>query len=89
MLSPRAAAGFLVLATTAPPAGDILDMRLSIAVADLQQTTRAYRDVLGFTVEGETPFAGDAPTRALTGLTKADVINTLPLDKLKKDRRCG
>jgi catechol 2,3-dioxygenase-like lactoylglutathione lyase family enzyme len=52
---------------------NIIDMRLSIAVADLQQTTRAYRDVLGFTVEGETPFAADAATRALTGLTKADV----------------
>ena len=48
-------------------------MRLSIAVADLEQTTRVYRDVLGFNVAGEAPFSGDAGTRALTGLTNADV----------------
>jgi catechol 2,3-dioxygenase-like lactoylglutathione lyase family enzyme len=52
---------------------NIFDLRLSIAVADLQKTIRVYRDVLGFTVEGETPFAADAPTRALTGLAKAEV----------------
>jgi hypothetical protein len=60
-----------------PPADaaviNIVDMRLSIAAADLAHTTHVYRDVLGFTVEGETSFAADAPTRALTGLTKADV----------------
>jgi predicted enzyme related to lactoylglutathione lyase len=54
-------------------ASSIVDMRLSIAAADLAHTTHVYRDVLGFTVEGETSFAADAPTRALTGLTKADV----------------
>jgi catechol 2,3-dioxygenase-like lactoylglutathione lyase family enzyme len=52
---------------------NILDLRLSIAVSDLPQTTRVYRDVLGFTVEGEMPFAADASVRALTGLTKAEV----------------
>jgi predicted enzyme related to lactoylglutathione lyase len=54
-------------------ASNIIDMRLSIAAADLGHTTHVYRDVLGFTIEGETPFAADAPTRALTGLTKAEV----------------
>jgi catechol 2,3-dioxygenase-like lactoylglutathione lyase family enzyme len=54
-------------------ASNILEMRLSIAVADLEQATRVYRDVLGFSVAGETPFSGDAGTRALTGLTNADV----------------
>jgi len=53
--------------------GDILDMRLSIAVNDMSQTTRFYRDVLGFSVEGETGFTADQPTRLLTGLTTADV----------------
>jgi catechol 2,3-dioxygenase-like lactoylglutathione lyase family enzyme len=52
---------------------NILELRLSIAVADLPQTTRVYRDVLGFTVEGETPMTADASVRALTGLTKAEV----------------
>ncbi len=52
---------------------NIVDMRLSIAVADMDHTLRAYRDVLGFTVEGQTAFAADAPTRALTGLTTAEV----------------
>jgi hypothetical protein len=42
-------------------------------VNDLQRTTQVYRDVLGFTVEGETGFAADVPTRALTGLSNADV----------------
>lgn len=60
-----------------PPAAsgaeNIVDLRLSIAVSDLARTTQVYRDVLGFKVEGETGFAADASTRALTGLSKADV----------------
>jgi catechol 2,3-dioxygenase-like lactoylglutathione lyase family enzyme len=58
-----------------PPAGttDILDLRLSIAVNDMDQTKKFYRDVLGFTVEGETNFTADAAMRSLTGLTKAEV----------------
>ena len=49
--------------------GDITDLRLSIAVSDLDRTTRLYRDVLGFTVEADT----DAGIRALTGLSTANV----------------
>jgi len=56
-------------ATTA----SVIDMRLSIAVADLERTVRVYRDVLGFTVAGETPFSADAGARSLTGLNKAEV----------------
>lgn len=58
-----------------PPAGttDILDMRLSITVKDMDETVKAYRDVLGFSVEGETKFAAEAATRSLTGLSKAEV----------------
>ena len=37
------------------------------------RTTQVYRDVLGFKVEGETAFAADKPTRALTGLDNAEV----------------
>ena len=48
-------------------------MRLSIAVNDMARTTSVYRDVLGFKVEGETGFSADKATRALTGLSKADV----------------
>ena len=59
--------------TITPPTGDIVDMRLSIAVNDMDQTTRVYRDVLGFTVEGETAFTADAGTQMLTGLPKAQV----------------
>jgi catechol 2,3-dioxygenase-like lactoylglutathione lyase family enzyme len=55
------------------PAGDIIDLRLSIAVSDMTRTLRAYRDVLGFTVERETTFTPDAGLRALTGLSKAQV----------------
>ena len=52
---------------------DILDMRLLITVNDMEATKRAYCDVLGFTVEGETAFTADAPMRTLTGLTAAQV----------------
>ena len=58
-----------------PPAGttDILDMRLSVSVNDMDATTKFYRDTLGFSVEGETKFAADAAMRNLTGLAKAEV----------------
>jgi catechol 2,3-dioxygenase-like lactoylglutathione lyase family enzyme len=56
-----------------PSTGDIIDMRLMITVNNMDETNRAYRDVLGFTVEGETAFAPDAAMRALTGLTSAEV----------------
>lgn len=58
-----------------PPTGtsEILDMRLSITVNDMEETKKAYRDTLGFTVEGETPFTADASMRSLTGLAKAEV----------------
>ena len=48
-------------------------MRLLITVNDMDETKRAYRDVLGFTVEGETAFAADATMRTLTGLAAAQV----------------
>jgi catechol 2,3-dioxygenase-like lactoylglutathione lyase family enzyme len=52
---------------------NVVDMRLSIAVDDLERTSRVYRDVLGFKVEGETPFAADRTVQSLTGLSKARV----------------
>jgi len=57
----------------AAQAGDILDMRLQVTVNDMDETKRAYHDVLGFTIDGETAFSADAPTRALTGLSTAQV----------------
>jgi len=56
-----------------PLTGGILDMRLMITVSDMDETKRAYRDVLGFTFDGETAFAPDASMRALTGLPSAQV----------------
>jgi catechol 2,3-dioxygenase-like lactoylglutathione lyase family enzyme len=61
---------------TAPGTDNITDLQLSIAVNDLARTTQVYRDVLGFKVEGGTNLTADAPTRALTGLSKADVGRT-------------
>jgi len=58
---------------TSTSSSNIVDLRLSIAVADMSRTLAAYRDVMGFTVEGETGFSADTPTRELTGLSKADV----------------
>jgi catechol 2,3-dioxygenase-like lactoylglutathione lyase family enzyme len=54
-------------------ASDILDMRLSITVSDMDETKQVYRNVLGFSVEGEVPFTADAAMRSLTGLSKAEV----------------
>jgi catechol 2,3-dioxygenase-like lactoylglutathione lyase family enzyme len=54
------------------PAGNIVEIRAMIAVADLDETLHVYRDVLGFTVEGETPFSSDKAVRDLTGLPQAD-----------------
>ncbi len=48
-------------------------MRLSLTVNDMDETKRIYRDVLGFTVEGETSFTPDAAMRSLTGLSKAEI----------------
>ena len=61
------------LAGTPTQAGDILDMRISITVNDMDETKKVYCNVLGFTVEGETTFSGDAAIRSLTGLSKAEV----------------
>jgi catechol 2,3-dioxygenase-like lactoylglutathione lyase family enzyme len=60
---------------TTPPAGttDILDLRLSITVKDMDETKKFYHDILGFSVEGETKFTAEAPMRSLTGLAKAEV----------------
>ena len=55
------------------PAGNIVDIRVSIAVNDMERTTQIYRDVFGFKVDGETAFAADTSTRALTGLSQAEV----------------
>src|SRR6185295_9533995 len=41
------------LAGSPAQTGDILDMRLSITVSDMDETKKVYRNVLGFTVEGE------------------------------------
>ena len=66
---------FIELRQLATPAqsGDILDMRLSVTVNDMDETKKVYRDVLGFTVEGETKFTGEPAMRSLTGLSKAKV----------------
>jgi catechol 2,3-dioxygenase-like lactoylglutathione lyase family enzyme len=58
--------------TNAPPTSNIVDIRLSIAVNDMDRTKHIYRNVLGFKLEGETAFAADKPTQALTGLSTAE-----------------
>ena len=59
--------------TTARPTGNIVDIRVSIAVNDMDRTKHVYRDVFGFKLEGETAFAADKPTQVLTGLSNAEV----------------
>jgi catechol 2,3-dioxygenase-like lactoylglutathione lyase family enzyme len=55
------------------PAGNIVDIRVSIAVNDMDRTKQIYRNVLGFKVDGETAFTADKPMQALTGLPQAEV----------------
>ncbi|HVZ20032.1 MAG TPA: VOC family protein [Vicinamibacterales bacterium] len=59
--------------TTAPATSNIIDMRVSIAVNDMARTEHVYRDVLGFTLGGDTPFRKDKAMQALTGLSRAEV----------------
>jgi catechol 2,3-dioxygenase-like lactoylglutathione lyase family enzyme len=54
-------------------AGNIVDLRLSIAVNDLERTSRLYSEVMGFTLDGQTAWSADQATRSLTGLAKAEV----------------
>jgi catechol 2,3-dioxygenase-like lactoylglutathione lyase family enzyme len=56
-------------------AGDspIVDLRLWMAVNDMDRTLAVYRDVLGFKVDGETPFTVDKAAEALTGLPRVEV----------------
>ena len=55
------------------PKHNIVDITAMVTVADLPRTTQVYRDVFGFTVEGEkTAFSPDKPTRALTNLKDAE-----------------
>jgi catechol 2,3-dioxygenase-like lactoylglutathione lyase family enzyme len=60
-------------ATEAPPSSNIVDIRVSIAVNDMDRTKHVYHAVFGFKLEGETTFAADKPTQALTGLSNAEV----------------
>jgi catechol 2,3-dioxygenase-like lactoylglutathione lyase family enzyme len=56
---------------SAPP-HNIVDIRLMLTVADLPRTTEVYRDVFGFTLEGErTAFTADRPTQLLANLKDA------------------
>jgi catechol 2,3-dioxygenase-like lactoylglutathione lyase family enzyme len=58
--------------TAAAATSNIVDIRLSIAVNDMDRTKQIYRDVLGFKLEGETSFVADKPTQAFTALSNAE-----------------
>jgi catechol 2,3-dioxygenase-like lactoylglutathione lyase family enzyme len=61
------------VAPTSQSTSNIVDIRVSIAVNDMDRTRQIYRDVLGFKVDGETTFAADKAMQALTGLSSAEV----------------
>ena len=65
-----------VATTGTSPVSDVLDMRLLITVNDMDETKRAYHDVLGFSVEDETALAAYAPMRALTGFSAPQVLRS-------------
>jgi catechol 2,3-dioxygenase-like lactoylglutathione lyase family enzyme len=54
------------------PAHNIVGITAMVTVADLPRTTQVYRDVFGFSVEGEKKsFLPDTPTRLLANLPQA------------------
>jgi predicted enzyme related to lactoylglutathione lyase len=54
-----------VIPATAPP-HNVIDVSAMVTVADLPRTTQVYRDVFGFTIDGEKKsFPPDKPTRLL------------------------
>jgi catechol 2,3-dioxygenase-like lactoylglutathione lyase family enzyme len=50
------------------PSHNIIDIRVMLTVADLPRTIQVYRDVFGFTVEGESPFRAEPVEAVLTGM---------------------
>ena len=50
------------------PGHNIINIRVMVTVAELSRTIQVYRDVFGFTVEGESPFRAEPVEWALTGL---------------------
>jgi len=62
-----------VSASAPSAASNIVDIRLSIAVNDMDRTKKVYGDVLGFKLEGESGFAPDSAMQALTGLPSLEV----------------
>jgi catechol 2,3-dioxygenase-like lactoylglutathione lyase family enzyme len=63
------------LAATATPgsAANLLEHRISIAVGNLDETMRVYREVLGFSGTSDVTFTADPGARALTGLKGVEV----------------
>jgi catechol 2,3-dioxygenase-like lactoylglutathione lyase family enzyme len=59
--------------TKAAPTSNIVEIRVSIAVNDMDRTKTVYRDVLGFKTEGETAFVKDSAMQALTGMSSLEV----------------
>jgi catechol 2,3-dioxygenase-like lactoylglutathione lyase family enzyme len=60
--------------TTAPPTSNVVGARVIWVINSTEQTTHAYRDVLGgFQVESEPSFTADQSLRSLTGLKNAHV----------------
>ncbi|HEY6510270.1 MAG TPA: VOC family protein, partial [Vicinamibacterales bacterium] len=55
------------------PAHNVIDVSAMVTVADLPRTTQVYRDVFGFTIDGEKKsFLPDKPTRLLANLPQAE-----------------
>jgi catechol 2,3-dioxygenase-like lactoylglutathione lyase family enzyme len=55
------------------PAHNVIDVSAMVTVADLPRTTQVYRDVFGFTIDGEKKsFLPDKPTRLLANLPQGE-----------------
>jgi predicted enzyme related to lactoylglutathione lyase len=67
---------FIELRQPAVPAAadapELMGMRVSIAVADMDRSLAIYRDLFAFAVERDEKLGGDAALRALTGLGRAE-----------------
>jgi catechol 2,3-dioxygenase-like lactoylglutathione lyase family enzyme len=60
-----------------PIAGNVLSMQIALSVRAMDETVRAYRDVLGFEVASRADFAADTAVQGLTDLAGAQTRRTV------------
>jgi catechol 2,3-dioxygenase-like lactoylglutathione lyase family enzyme len=63
--------------TSAPAASNVIDARMSLTIANTDQTARYWSEVLGMDVKSETSFRGDRAELGLQGMRAAEIRKTI------------